>query len=245
MMHRNDPEIERLIVRYWRSQDRCRDISLFAACSSCICEVISERASGVEEIQFPGIEERIQFPGMEEIQFPGMEEIQFPGMEEIQFPGMEEIQFPGMEEIQFPGMEEIQFPGMEEIQFSRIEFLRKVENKKGAMASQKEVAIKKIKMDDDMKLKTHLEVQIMRQLQHLNIITLMGISSNKSELLIVMNLVNGFNLEQVIFKQALPLDTSTVRSIAVQITKALTYMHGRSPRVIHHDIKPSNIMVSG
>ena len=41
------------------------------------------------------------------------------------------------------------------------------------------------------------------------------------------------------------LDTNTVRSIAVQITKALTYMHGRSPRVIHHDIKPSNIMVSG
>ena len=29
------------------------------------------------------------------------------------------------------------------------------------------------------------------------------------------------------------------------ISKALTYMHGRDPRVIHHDIKPSNIMVSG
>eukprot|EP00731_Ephydatia_muelleri_P006169 Em0003g417a len=70
----------------------------------------------------------------------------------------------------------------------------------------------------------------------------MGISSNKSKLLIVMNLVNGFNLDQVIFKQALPLDTSTVRSITVQITKALTNMHGRDPRVIHHDIKPSNIM---
>ncbi|KAL5488948.1 hypothetical protein EMCRGX_G017977 [Ephydatia muelleri] len=108
-----------------------------------------------------------------------------------------------------------------------------------------EVAIKMIKMDDDMNLKTHLEVQIMRQLRHPNIITLMGISSNKSELLIVMNLVNGFNVDQVIFKQALPLDTNTVRSIAVQITKALTYMHGRSPRVIHHDIKPSNIMVTG
>ncbi|KAL5488801.1 hypothetical protein EMCRGX_G017801 [Ephydatia muelleri] len=29
------------------------------------------------------------------------------------------------------------------------------------------------------------------------------------------------------------------------ISKALTYMHGRDPRVIHHDIKPSNIMVTG
>eukprot|EP00731_Ephydatia_muelleri_P037588 Em0514g4a len=27
------------------------------------------------------------------------------------------------------------------------------------------------------------------------------------------------------------------------ISKALTYMHGRDPRVIHHDIKPSNIMM--
>ncbi|KAL5517274.1 hypothetical protein EMCRGX_G002788 [Ephydatia muelleri] len=199
---------------------------------------------------------KILFPGIEKIQ----ENIQFPRMqfpEKIQFLGM---QFP--EKIQFPGM---QFP--EKIQFSRIEFLRNVENQKVLWLPRKvtevtlgsgtfgvvvkgvylgtEVAIKMIKMDDDMNLKTHLEVQIMRQLRHPNIITLMGISSNKSELLIVMNLVNGFNVDQVIFKQALPLDTNTVRSIAVQITKALTYMHGRSPRVIHHDIKPSNIMVTG
>ncbi|KAL5494031.1 hypothetical protein EMCRGX_G015300 [Ephydatia muelleri] len=191
---------------------------------------------------------KILFPGIEKIQ----ENIQFPRMqfpEKIQFLGM---QFP--EKIQFPGM---QFP--EKIQFSRIEFLRNVENQKVLWLPRKvtevtlgsgtfgvvvkgvylgtEVAIKMIKMDDDMNLKTHLEVQIMRQLRHPNIITLMGISSNKSELLIVMNLVNGFNVDQ--------LDTNTVRSIAVQITKALTYMHGRSPRVIHHDIKPSNIMVTG
>ena len=41
------------------------------------------------------------------------------------------------------------------------------------------------------------------------------------------------------------LHTSTVKSIALQNSKALTYMHGRDPRVIHHDIKPSDIMVSG
>ena len=37
-----------------------------------------------------------------------------------------------------------------------------------------------------------------------------------------------------------------VASIALQISKALTYMHGRDPRVIHHGIhvKPSNIMVT-
>eukprot|EP00731_Ephydatia_muelleri_P001280 Em0001g1280a len=72
------------------------------------------------------------------------------------------------------------------------------------------VAIKKIKLDEDMKLMTHLEVQIMRQLRHPNIITLMG-----SKLLIVKNLVNGFNLDQVIFKQALPLHMSTIRSKAL------------------------------
>eukprot|EP00731_Ephydatia_muelleri_P013068 Em0007g378a len=212
----------------------------------------------MKKILFPGIEkiqENIQFPRM---QFP--EKIQFLGM---QFP--EKIQFPGM---QFP--EKIQFSRIEFLRNVENQKLYDLSCKDELMIPYEnlevtevtlgsgtfgvvvkgvylgtEVAIKMIKMDDDMNLKTHLEVQIMRQLRHPNIITLMGISSNKSELLIVMNLVNGFNVDQVIFKQALPLDTNTVRSIAVQITKALTYMHGRSPRVIHHDIKPSNIMVTG
>eukprot|EP00731_Ephydatia_muelleri_P003303 Em0001g3303a len=127
---------------------------------------------------------------------------------------MKKILFPGIEKIQFPGIEKIQ----ENIQFPRMQFPENIQF---------------LGMQFPEKI---------QQLWHPNIITLMGISSNKSELLIVMNLVNGFNVDQVIFKQALPLDTNTVRSIAVQITKALTYMHGRSPRVIHHDIKPSNIM---
>eukprot|EP00731_Ephydatia_muelleri_P012886 Em0007g196a len=220
----------------------------------------------MKKILFPGIE-KIQFPGIEKIQ----EKIQFPRMqfpEKIQFLGMqfpEKIQFPGM---QFP--EKIQCSRIEFLRNVENQKLYDLSCKDELMIPYEnlevtevtlgsgtfgvvvkgvylgtEVAIKMIKMDDDMNLKTHLEVQIMRQLRHPNIITLMGISSNKSELLIVMNLVNGFNVDQVIFKQALPLDTNTVRSIAVQITKALTYMHGRSPRVIHHDIKPSNIMVTG
>ena len=43
----------------------------------------------------------------------------------------------------------------------------------------------------------------------------------------------------------LEMSTSTAKSIAVQTGKALTYMHSRNPRVIHHDIKPSDIMVRG
>eukprot|EP00731_Ephydatia_muelleri_P014843 Em0008g563a len=85
-----------------------------------------------------------------------------------------------------------------------------------------EFAIKKIKMDDDMKLKTHLEVQIMRQLRHPNIITLMDISSNKSKLLIVLNLVNGFNLEQVIFKTGITCRTSKCTSSSAPAYGPLT-----------------------
>lgn len=39
------------------------------------------------------------------------------------------------------------------------------------------------------------------------------------------------------------LDSEQKLNIAIQVVKALAYMHGRDPSIIHHDIKPANIMV--
>lgn len=99
-----------------------------------------------------------------------------------------------------------------------------------------------------------------RKLRHPNIITLMGVCYNVSQLLLVTNYINGRNLEQIIFSDSwnvsktcmactpnkqfyFQLDAPKRISICVQIAKALAYMHCRDPVIIHQDIKPANIMV--
>lgn len=39
------------------------------------------------------------------------------------------------------------------------------------------------------------------------------------------------------------LDSAQKIKICCQMAKALAYMHGRDPQVIHQDIKPANVMV--
>ena len=39
------------------------------------------------------------------------------------------------------------------------------------------------------------------------------------------------------------IDSDNVKWVAKQIARALAYMHGQDPIVIHQDLKPANVMV--
>ena len=100
-----------------------------------------------------------------------------------------------------------------------------------------------------------------RKLRHPNIVNLMGVCYEVSQLLLVTNYIDGSNLHQIIFYNScdvsetdmscmspnkhvyFQLDTPKRINICIQIAKALAYMHGRDPVIIHQDIKPANIMV--
>eukprot|EP00731_Ephydatia_muelleri_P012837 Em0007g147a len=82
-----------------------------------------------------------------------------------------------------------------------------------------DVAIKIVTIPEgDVKREAMKEVEILKKLRHPNIVNLMGVCYE--------------------------LDTPIRINICIQIAKALAYLHGRDPVIIHQDIKPANIMIT-
>lgn len=47
-----------------------------------------------------------------------------------------------------------------------------------------------------------------------------------------------------IIRQNYPMNTEGLESITVQICKAISYLHGLKPFIVHADIKPDNILIN-
>ncbi|KAI1758673.1 kinase-like domain-containing protein [Hypoxylon sp. FL1150] len=86
------------------------------------------------------------------------------------------------------------------------------------------------------------EVQIMRQLDHPNIIKLVDFSESKQYYYIILELAPGGELfHQIVRLTYFSEDLS--RHVIVQVAKALEYLH-EDKGVVHRDIKPENILFS-
>eukprot|EP00939_MAST-03C_sp_MAST-3C-sp1_P005186 g5186.t1 len=83
------------------------------------------------------------------------------------------------------------------------------------------------------------EVQILRKLNHRNIILLLDYFETKHDFCVVTELAQGELFETLEDDGQLP--ESVVRSIAKDLVQALHYLH--SNRVIHRDMKPQNILI--
>lgn len=84
------------------------------------------------------------------------------------------------------------------------------------------------------------EVQIMRQLDHPNIIKLIDFSESKQYYYIILELSPGGELfHQIVRLTYFSEDLS--RHVIVQVAKALAYLH-EERGVVHRDIKPENIL---
>ena len=77
-------------------------------------------------------------------------------------------------------------------------------------------------------------------LNHPNIVKVYDVSVTDQLQYIVMEYIDGDNLEQLIKKNALSAELA--RKIAGQLMDALEYMHNK--QMIHRDLKPSNIMIT-
>ena len=106
-----------------------------------------------------------------------------------------------------------------------------------------------------------------RKLHHPNIVTMMAYYAVADDVLyIVMEYVAGPNLDEVIFGTSyqvchivtlrnivcehsiqitycIQASMSIFHNLIVQVTKAVCYMHAKKPVVVHHDLKPKNILV--
>ncbi|MCJ1358611.1 MAG: hypothetical protein MMC33_008611 [Icmadophila ericetorum] len=106
-----------------------------------------------------------------------------------------------------------------------------------------EVAIKvvrKFEMNSNQRANILKEVQIMRQLDHPNIVKLVGFSESSQYYFIVLELCPGGELfHQIVRLTYFSEDLS--RHVIVQVAKALEYLH-EEKGVVHRDIKPENLL---
>ncbi|KAI2630181.1 CAMK/CAMK1 protein kinase [Hypomontagnella submonticulosa] len=86
------------------------------------------------------------------------------------------------------------------------------------------------------------EVQIMRQLDHPNIIKLVDFSESRQYYYIILELAPGGELFHQIVRLTY-FSEELSRHVIVQVAKALEYLH-EEKGVVHRDIKPENILFS-
>ncbi|KAK4799096.1 hypothetical protein SAY86_024461 [Trapa natans] len=91
----------------------------------------------------------------------------------------------------------------------------------------------------------HAEVRTLGRLRHANLVTLIGYHASETEMFLIYNYLPGGNLEKFIQERSTRgVDWRTLHKIAFHIAKALTYLHDTCvPRVLHRDVKPSNILL--
>lgn len=106
-------------------------------------------------------------------------------------------------------------------------------------------AIKIIKIEKLMKVDADLatlerEFQILRNMDHPNIVKLYEVYKDEKYLYFVMEYLEGDNLYEGFIKRHDNVNEKHIRDLFFQIIKAVQYMHKSG--IAHRDIKPENIM---
>ncbi len=85
------------------------------------------------------------------------------------------------------------------------------------------------------------EAATLSKLKHPNIVALYDFIESDSDIYLVMEYVEGRNLEEVVRTDTGPMPTAKLLQVFKQILSAVGYAHQQG--VVHRDIKPSNFMI--
>jgi len=86
------------------------------------------------------------------------------------------------------------------------------------------------------------EVRHLATLDHSNLVSVYDVVEEAERPFMITEYVEGLTLEQVLQSQEV-LPQSSVLKVAVQLCRAVEYLHGEE--IVHRDIKPANIMLKG
>lgn len=111
------------------------------------------------------------------------------------------------------------------------------------------VAVKVLKLEaDSVEAREHFilrfrqEARTIARLTHPNIVALYDLGTEADRFYMVMEYVQGRNLQQLIEGRTEPLPVAQTLRIAIQLCDALARAHESD--VVHRDVKPANILVS-
>ena len=111
------------------------------------------------------------------------------------------------------------------------------------LCSGRRVAIKQIKMDTENKNLVLKEIEVLKKVEHQNIVQYFNFLKEDNYMFIIMEFLEGGTLKEYIQENADKITEVIAREIIQQIFNALSYLH-YSCDICHRDIKPENIMFS-
>ncbi|PVZ97173.1 hypothetical protein BB558_006880 [Smittium angustum] len=106
------------------------------------------------------------------------------------------------------------------------------------------VALKRIKIEyerDGFPITAMREIRLMRNLVHPNIVSLLDVVINNSDVYMVMEYM-GYDLSGLLAHPDWDIGPEHIKSMMMQMLDGLAFMHGKG--VIHRDIKGSNILIN-
>src|SRR5215469_5757556 len=89
------------------------------------------------------------------------------------------------------------------------------------------------------------EADTLAQLKHSAIPAISDRFDHQNRHYLVMEYVEGRNLEEELVERGGPLPEGLVIDVARQLCDVIAYLHGLRPPIVYRDLKPSNVMLTG
>lgn len=118
---------------------------------------------------------------------------------------------------------------------------------KGILPNGRVVAVKWMKMEGESlpEKKFFAELKILGRLRHRNLLKILGYFTDSEEMALILEFMPNGSLENLLHGEVqCPLEWKQRLNIAIGVAQGLTYLHHESrTRVVHCDLKPSNVLL--